>query len=171
MHVNDVKEGVIGIGSDHAGFHLKESIRCCLDAMECKYVDCGTYQDSPSVDYPDIAAKIVAGLLKKTFSSGILICATGIGMSIAANRCPGIRAALCVNEDMARLSREHNDANILILGSKFISAQAAERILKVWTSSHFAYGRHERRVKKIGMLTVWHFINPAKFLFETHPKG
>jgi len=148
-----MEKGIIGIGSDHAGFHLKRELKHCISAMGYGYVDCGTHSDTPSVDYPDIALTIANGLLNGRFGLGILICTTGIGMSIAANRFPGIRAALCLNEEMAKLSREHNDANILILGSKFLSPPLASSILKTWISTKFTYGRHVRRIEKLDKIT------------------
>ena len=141
------------IGSDHAGFRLKENIKRYLEKKGLRVEDAGTYSEE-RCDYPRYAAavaeKVSAGRVKK----GILICMTGIGNSIVANRFPGVRAALCCNRRAARLSREHNDSNILVLGSAFVNAQSAKAILKAWLSAAFLGGRHRRRlnlIKKIEM--------------------
>lgn len=135
------------LGADHGGFELKEILKSspCLDSHQLE--DVGTHS-SESVDYPDVAEKVTAGLINGSFDLGILICGTGIGMSIAANRDRRIRAANCHDEYTARMSREHNDANILCLGARVLSAEQAFRIVEVWLTCTFSGGRHQRRIDK-----------------------
>ena len=136
------------IGSDHAGFRLKEKIRKYLEKTGIRVEDAGTYSEE-RCDYPRYAAavaeKVSAGRVKK----GILICMTGIGNSIVANRFPGVRASLCYTIKAARLTREHNDSNILVLGSAFTDEKLAGRIVQVWLRTPFAGGRHARRLSLI----------------------
>lgn len=137
----------IVLACDHGGFELKEAVREHLTKKGYKVNDIGVY-DTNSVDYPDYgkkAAELVAGSDDK----GIVICGTGIGISIAANKVHGIRCALCTNEYMARMSRMHNDANMLALGNRVIGQGAALDIVDVWLSTEFEGGRHLNRVKKI----------------------
>ncbi len=129
------------IASDHAGVELKEYLRKHFDLE-----DLGTY-DPTSCDYPVYAKKLV-GQMKET-DRGILICGTGIGMSIVANRFKNIRAALCFNEEMAILSRQHNDANVLVLGARIISAETARECVEKFLSTDFEGGRHQRRLNLI----------------------
>ena len=133
------------IGSDHAGFEMKHSIISNLSDIEFK--DIGTDSDE-SVDYPDYANKLVNRVQNNIYSFGILICGTGIGMSMSANRNKNIRAALCLNTKMAKLAREHNDANILVLGSRLISASEAIKCLLVFLNTKFEGGRHQGRLNK-----------------------
>jgi ribose 5-phosphate isomerase B len=137
----------IAIASDHAGFHLKEEIKKTLDRLGITYEDLGT-KDTDSVDYPDYAGKVAHSVQQG--DRGILCCGTGIGMSIAANKFKGIRAAICNDVYTARMSREHNDANVLILGGRTMndSGLIAE-IVKVWIETRFEGGRHQRRLDKI----------------------
>jgi ribose 5-phosphate isomerase B len=136
------------IGSDHAGFRLKENIKKYLEKKGLRVEDAGTYSEE-RCDYPRYAAavaeKVSAGRVKK----GILICMTGIGNSIVANRFPGVRASLCYTIKAARLTREHNDSNILVLGSAFMDEKLAGRIVQVWLRTPFAGGRHARRLNLI----------------------
>lgn len=137
------------IASDHGGFALKgEIISYLRDHTKLKIKDFGTDSDK-KVDYPDFAKVVVEAMLEGLSPRGILICSSGIGMSIAANRSSDIRAALCLNEDMAISSRQHNDANILVLGSKFTSPEAAFGIIGQFLSAEFEGGRHARRLRKI----------------------
>ncbi len=136
------------VGSDHAGFRLKEKIKSCLIKKGLAVRDVGTYSEE-RCDYPEFAYKVAAAVSKDKRLRGILICKTGIGNSIAANRVPGARAALCYNIKAAKLSREHNDSNILVLGSSFVNAQLAEKISAVWLKTEFRAGRHKRRLDKI----------------------
>jgi glycine hydroxymethyltransferase len=135
------------LGSDHAGFELKQRIREHLERQGLKFKDVGTTSED-SADYPDFARAVAEQVANRQARFGILVCASGIGMSIAANKVPGVRAALAVNEQMARLSRQHNDANVLCLGQKFVSPDAAMHILDAFLNSNFEGGRHERRVSK-----------------------
>jgi len=139
------------IASDHAGFVLKENLKRYLAKMKIKVRDLGTHS-ADSCDYPVFASELAEKISRKNYKKGILICKSGIGNSIVANRYPGVRAALCCNELAAQLSREHNDSNVLVLGSGFVSKPKAERIVKVWLKTGFAGGRHRRRlncIKKI----------------------
>lgn len=134
---------MIYVGSDHGGFALKQKIVAHLEG--CK--DLGTHTEE-SCDYPDIAAK-VAEAVAEDGARGILVCGTGIGMSIAANKVRGIRAAVCWDEYTAEMARKHNDANILCLGQRAIDPGLALRLVDIFLSTDFEGGRHERRVKKI----------------------
>ena len=137
----------IAIASDHAGFELKE---CLLKELKEKYemVDFGAYNES-SVDYPIISFKAAESVSKKECDVGILICGTGIGSSIAANKVDGIRAALCHCTEFAAMSRKHNDANIIVLPGRFVACHYAQEIVKVWLETQFEAGRHQRRVEQI----------------------
>ncbi|MEN6351494.1 MAG: ribose 5-phosphate isomerase B [Syntrophomonas sp.] len=135
------------IGSDHAGIKLKKEIIDFLKENKTEVVDCGTYTEE-AVDYPDIA-EVVAGKVLDEKIPGILICGTGIGVAIAANKIPGIRAALCQNNYGARLAREHNDANILTIGARITGSGMAVEIVKTFLESEFQAGRHLARVEKI----------------------
>lgn len=138
----------IGIGSDHGGFELKEYIKEYLDKEGIQYIDYGT--NSPeSVDYPDYGKKVAEAVVSKEVERAIVICGTGIGISIACNKVKGIRCALCGDTYSARMSREHNDANILALGGRVIGRDLALEIVSIWLKSEFAGGRHGRRVEKI----------------------
>jgi ribose 5-phosphate isomerase B len=138
----------IAIGSDHAGFELKGIIIQRFSTSEREFTDFGA--NSPqSVDYPDIAAVVAEAVARGDCDRGILICGTGIGMAMAANKVPGIRAALCHDLFTAKASREHNDANILTLGERVLQPDAACAIVDAWLQARFAGGRHTRRVQKI----------------------
>jgi len=132
------------IGSDHAGFNLKEALKESFDGM----VDIGAYSEN-SVDYPDLAARVARAISSGEFESGILICGTGVGMSIVANKFPGVRAALCTDTDTARMSRMHNDANVLVLAGRRTDVKTAVGIVRVWFSTEFEGGRHKKRLDKI----------------------
>lgn len=139
---------IIAIGADHGGIHLKADIMAYLDELAVPYKDYGTYSDE-SVDYPDIAKVVGTAVLSGEAERGILICGTGIGIGIAANKMKGIRAALCHDVFSAKFSRAHNDANILTMGERVIGKGLAREIVHTWLTSEFEGGRHERRVKKI----------------------
>lgn len=136
------------IGSDHGGYHLKEHIKKYLSEKGYEMVDVGTDSED-SCDYPDFAQKLCNGIIQGTAEKGILICGTGIGISIAANKCAGIRAALCNEVYGAKMSRQHNDANVLCMGARVIGVGTAEMIADTWLNTDFEGGRHERRVAKI----------------------
>ncbi len=138
----------IAIGSDHGGFKLKEEIKKLLSGEAVEFKDFGTYSED-AVDYPDISYAVANAIQKGEFDRGILICGTGIGIGIAANKLPGIRAALCHDTFSARASREHNNANILTMGERIIGPGLARDIVKVWLTAEFAGGRHLKRVEKI----------------------
>jgi len=137
----------IVLGADHGGFELKEEIKTLLVSEGYSVEDVGCHSPD-SVDYPDYAAMVVAGITSGAYDTGILICGTGIGMSIAANRNRQIRAAVCHDEYTAVMSREHNNANILCLGARVLEPEEAKKIVKIWLGSHFTGGRHQLRVAK-----------------------
>ena len=136
------------LGSDHAGFALKERLKTALDRLGVPWEDAGTSSEE-SVDYPDFAHRVADAVASGRFVRGVLVCGTGIGVSIAANRHPGVRAALVWDERTARLSREHNDANVLALGGRTTDPALAERLLEIWLTTPFAGGRHGSRLAKI----------------------
>jgi len=136
----------IAIGSDHGGFALKKVILPLLEELGHGIQDVGCY-DTTSVDYPDFADSVCEKVSKGDSDCGILICGTGIGMSMAANKNEGIRAALCSDHYTACMSREHNDANILCLGERVTGPGVAEEIVKVWLATSFGGGRHLRRIE------------------------
>ena len=138
----------IAIGSDHGGYFLKEHIKRYLQEKEYDIEDFGTHS-SESVDYPDIAVKVAEAVAEGQYERGILLCGTGLGISIAANKVKGIRAAVVSECFSARMSRLHNDANILALGGRVVGPDLATEILDVWLETPFEGGRHERRVNKI----------------------
>jgi len=138
----------IAIASDHGGLELKRVLCGFLEGGEHDVLDLGTHT-SESVDYPDFAGKLCRAILAGEAERGILVCGTGIGMSITANKFKGIYAALCTNEFMARMSREHNDSNVLCLGGRVIGDEVAKGIIDVWLKTDFAGGRHTRRTGKI----------------------
>jgi ribose 5-phosphate isomerase B len=138
----------IAIGSDHAGFDLKEHLRRFLEAKGHPVEDFGTHDTQP-VDYPDIAWKTAEAVSSGRCQVGILICGTGLGMSITANKVPGIRAALCHDSLTARMAREHNDANVLAIGGRITGPGLAEEIATIFMTTTFAGERHARRVAKI----------------------
>lgn len=138
----------IALGADHAGFRLKEHLRDRLIAEGYEVADQGTSSDE-STDYPDYARKVAESVANGGAERGILVCSTGVGMSIAANKVHGVRAALGVNEEEVRLTRQHNDANVLTLGQKFTPPDIADRLVDIFLTTGFDGGRHERRVGKI----------------------
>ncbi|HMJ69377.1 MAG TPA: ribose 5-phosphate isomerase B [Cyclobacteriaceae bacterium] len=138
----------IAIGADHAGFELKEQVREWLTRSGFEYKDFGTYAPE-SADYPDFAHPVASAVEKKEFDLGILICGSGNGVCITANKHQGIRAALAWTEELASLARQHNDANILCLPARYISSDLAMKIADKFLNSAFEGGRHERRVNKI----------------------
>lgn len=141
----------IAVGSDHGGFNLKKIIIEHLKEKGLDYEDLGCFTPD-SVDYPDIAFPLAKRVAKGEFDRGIIICGTGIGVSIVANKVPGIRAAVCSDCFSAKASREHNDANILTLGERVIGPGLAKEILDVWLEAEFQGGRHETRVNKIKII-------------------
>ncbi len=136
------------IGSDHGGFALKEKLKIFLEKKGYKVKDAGC-ANQESCDYPEFAYAVAKEVSKGEFSRGILICKSGIGNSIAANKVKGVRAALCYNLKAAKLSRLHNDANLLVLGSIFVKEVLAKRMVSLWLATEFEGGRHLRRLKQI----------------------
>ena len=139
---------MIAIGSDHGGYKLKEEIKKYLNEKEIKYKDYGTINEE-TVDYPNIAKEVAEAVQSNKCDSGILICRSGIGMSIVANKFKGIRCAKCNDEEEARLSRAHNDSNVLALGADYIETDKAIRMVRMWIATEFEGGRHQERVKLI----------------------
>lgn len=142
----------IAIASDHAGFELKETLKKTIESLGHKILDLGT-DSTKSVDYPDYGYKLASAVSKGEAEFGIAICGSGIGISIAANRKPKVRAALCHNIETATLARQHNNANVLALGARFVDAKLAVEMLTSFLQTPFEGGRHENRVKKLGSRT------------------
>jgi deoxyribose-phosphate aldolase len=138
----------VALGADHGGFHLKETLKPLLASLGLEARDVGVYDEKPA-DYPDIALKVAKLVTGGAAGRGIIIDGAGIGSSIAANKVPGIRAALCYDRASARNSREHNDSNVLTLGARLLTASQAEDVLRTWLATGFAGGRHSGRVEKI----------------------
>jgi ribose 5-phosphate isomerase B len=141
----------IVIGSDHAAYALKEKIKAFLIERSINVEDVGCYSED-SVDYPDVGIKLAAMVSSGKFDKGILMCGTGIGMSMVANKFPHVRAALCADIFSAVMSRRHNDSNILVLGGRVIGDILAMEIVKVWLETPFDGGRHQRRLEKFDKL-------------------
>jgi ribose 5-phosphate isomerase B len=138
----------IAIGADHAGYQLKDSLKKLLDEMGVPYEDFGT-SSAQSVDYPDFAQAVAQGVAGGRFDRGILVCGTGVGMAIAANKVAGVRSAAIVDTDTARLSRQHNDLNVIALGARVLPESRAREIVKAFLETRFEGGRHAARVGKI----------------------
>lgn len=145
---------MIIMASDHRGYPLKEELKTFFNQENIITIDVGTYSKEP-VDYPDFAKLGIAKILEDKNNVGIFICGTGIGMSLAANRNPKIRAALCLSEDMAMYARKHNDANVLCLSANYLKKKKAIKIAKVFLTTPFEGGRHARRLKKISGESKW----------------
>jgi ribose 5-phosphate isomerase B len=141
----------VALGADHAGFELKETLKAWLVDQGAQVIDLGTHS-TESVDYPDHAAAVAVAVAAGRVQRGVLVCGTGIGMAVTANKVPGVRAALCGDLYTARVSREHNDANVLCLGGRLIGKEMAIDILRAWIETPFAGGRHERRLDKIAQV-------------------
>lgn len=140
----------VAIGSDHRGYKLKEIIKNYLKEINVDFEDFGVFSED-SADYPDVSIKVAESVSKGLYNYGILICSTGQGTSITANKVKNIRSALCINPTFARLAREHNDANIISLPADFINIEDAKTTVLVFLNTKFLGGRHERRVNKIKM--------------------
>jgi len=142
----------VAVGCDHAGFVLKEAVLGALDEMKIEHKDFGCFSAEP-VDYPDIAGQVGRAVASGEYDLGILMCGTGIGMSIAANKVKGVRAAHCHEVVSARLSRAHNNANVLTMGGRILGPELAAAIVKEWIRTEFdSGGRHSRRVNKVAQL-------------------
>ena len=139
---------MIAIGSDHGGYKLKEELKKYMDEKEIEYKDFGTMSEE-SIDYPNIAKKVAMAVQSKECEKGILICRSGIGMSICANKFKGIRCTPCYKEETAKYARMHNDSNVLALGADYITTNEAICIFRMWLATEFEGGRHEERLKLI----------------------
>ncbi|MBA7492737.1 Ribose-5-phosphate isomerase B [subsurface metagenome] len=138
------------IGADHAGYELKEEIKNLLKKKGIDYCDFGTHSSqNVEDDYPDYAIKVAEAVAQGTYERGILICGAGVGMGMAANKVPGVRAAPCYDTLTAHLARQHNDSNVLTLGARITDKELAKKIVEEWLKTEFEGGRHERRVEKI----------------------
>ena len=142
---------LIAIGSDHRGFHLKERLKGVIEGKGCQINDVGAGSEE-AVDYPDFAALVARQISDHAADRGILICGTGIGMAIAANKFEGVRAGTCTDEITAEMSRRHNDLNVLCLSADMLSPRTADRMVEVWIDTKFEGGRHQRRLEKISRL-------------------
>ena len=141
----------IAIGCDHAGFILKEYIKQNLSESNCIFHDYGTFSEK-SMDYPDTAHPLAKAVQSGDYKMGILICGSGNGVAIVANKYKGIRAAICWNEEITRLARQHNDANIIVLPALFIGQKEAVQLVRLFLSTEFEGGRHQGRIEKINNL-------------------
>ena len=142
----------IFLAADHGGALLKNALVVFLEKQGYTVQDFGPQDEKKSVDYPDKALELIQAIQKEKSARGVLICTSGIGMSIAANRYPFIRGALVLNEDMAKMCRAHNDANVLIFGAKYISVRRAQKCLDIFLKTSFEGGRHKRRVCKLSKM-------------------
>lgn len=139
---------MIAIGADHGGYELKEAVKKYLDEKGIEYKDFGTFSEE-SVDYPDFALKVAEAVASGEFDKGILLCGTGVGISIAANKVPGIRAANVSDAFSARYSKEHNNANVLCMGGRVVGPGLATLLVDEWLNAEFQGGRHQKRLDKI----------------------
>lgn len=142
---------MIAVGSDHGGYELKNVILELLKQRRLEYTDFGT-SGSDSVDYPDFAVKVASVVASGKVEAGILICGTGIGMSIAANKFPGVRAALVHDEFTAQMAREHNNANILVMGGRVLAPEQGKKLVEIWLDTEYEGGRHQNRLDKISVI-------------------
>jgi ribose 5-phosphate isomerase B len=138
----------VAIGADHGGFGLKEALKPLFTELRLQVMDVGVFDDKPA-DYPDLAEKVALAVVNGQAARGVVIDGAGIGSSMAANKVPGARAALCYDKASAQNSREHNDSNVLTLGSRLLTRSQAEDVLRVWLTTPFAGGRHQKRIDKI----------------------
>lgn len=141
----------VALAADHAGYLEKEDLKKTLDELGIEYTDMGT-TSTDSVDYPDYARKVAEGVSSGTYDQGLLVCGSGTGMAIAANKVPGVRAAVAWNEEIARLARQHNDANVLSLAARYTQPDELRNIVKAWFAARFEGGRHQPRVEKISQI-------------------
>lgn len=141
----------IVIGSDHAGYALKEKVKLFVSESGIKVEDIGTFSED-SVDYPDFGIKVGSGVSGGSFERGILVCGSGLGMSMVANRFQNVRAALCNDLFSAIMSRRHNDSNVLVLGGRVVGETLAQEIVKAWLETPFDGGRHQSRIEKFNMI-------------------
>jgi ribose 5-phosphate isomerase B len=139
---------MIVIGSDHGGLEMKAAVKAALDSRGLEVGDYGT-TNGDSVDYPDFAEKVASAVSRGEVELGVLVCGTGIGMSIVANKFPGVRAALATDEFMAQMAKEHNNANILVLGGRVLDTATAIKMVNVWLDTAYEGGRHQKRLDKL----------------------
>lgn len=151
----------IALAADHAGFQLKEHLKAWLEQQGHEVTDFGTQSDQ-STDYPDYAEAAAGAVASGEAERGLLVCYTGVGMSIAANKVAGIRAALAANDETVQLTRQHNDSNVLTIGAKYTTPEEAERYVATFLSTVFEGGRHSRRVAKITAIEHTHLREQAK---------
>ncbi|NLD99654.1 MAG: ribose 5-phosphate isomerase B [Fibrobacter sp.] len=137
----------IVVGSDHAGYEMKEYVKKYLSQKGISFEDCSSANYDPSDDYPVPAFKLAKSIANGQYNRGILLCGSGIGASIAANRIKGVRAALCTSPEMAKLARFHNDSNVLVLGGRTTTREMVEQIIDAWLSNEFEGGRHQKRIE------------------------
>lgn len=142
---------MIVVGSDHGGFELKQAV---LDVLRQRGIECSDYgtAGTASVDYPDFASKVAGAVSRGEADSGVLICGTGIGMSITANKFPGVRAALVHDEFTAQMAKEHNNANVLVMGGRVLSPDQGRKFVEIWLDTQFEGGRHQNRLDKIAAI-------------------
>ena len=159
IHSLAAPEKTIAIGADHGGFRMKEQLKPVLAGLALAIRDVGVNEEKP-VDYPDIAQQVAELVAAGVASRGVIIDGAGIGSCMAANKVPGVRAALCYDKASARNSREHNDSNVLTLGGRLLTATQAEEVLRVWLGTPFAGGRHAARVQKIGQIERKYLAEP-----------
>jgi ribose 5-phosphate isomerase B len=152
-------EKTVALGADHGGFRLKEALKPLLESLGLAARDVGVYEEQ-AADYPDLALKVAQLVASGKATRGILIDGAGIGSSIAANKVPGIRAALCYDKASARNSREHNDSNVLTLGARLLTGTQAEEVVRTWLATEFAGGRHQTRLQKIAEIEQ-RYLNKA----------
>lgn len=146
--LEEAPSGRIALGADHGGFAMKEKLKAYLSGLGFDFHDFGSFDEKP-VDYPDIAAQVALAVSRGNFQFGIILDGAGIGSCMAANRVPGVLAALCYDEATARNSREHNYANVLTLGARMLSEEQLKSVVKTWLSTPYGEARHKRRVDKI----------------------
>ena len=144
---------IIPIASDHAGYELKKIVIDYLKSKDFEVEDMGTYS-SDSVDYPDFAHKVGSAVNNGTYKRGIVICGSGNGVQMTVNKYPNVRCALCWNEEIAKLGRQHNDANIISMPARFVSSELALKMVDIFLNTEFEGGRHQRRVEKINKLIL-----------------
>jgi ribose 5-phosphate isomerase B len=138
----------IALAADHAGFEEKEKLKATLNEIGVEFDDMGTFS-ADSVDYPDYARKVAEAVSRGEYEQGLLVCGSGTGMAISANKVRGVRAAVAWNEEIARMARQHNNANVLSLAARYTPDDELKKIVKAWFEADFEGGRHERRVEKI----------------------
>lgn len=153
-------EKTIAIGSDHGGFRLKEALKPLIESLGLEARDAGVFEEK-AADYPDIAHKVAQLVVSGQATRGVIIDGAGIGSCMAANKVPGIRAALCYDKASARNGREHNDSNVLTLGARLLTQTQAEEVLRTWIETPFAGGRHQQRVQKIMDIEHQYLIKDA----------